>query len=55
MNKGYFTDVTKGDEMDKVTPLVRRMVQKGANVGNSFWGCSRYPQCRGIRAVEMVG
>jgi len=36
-------------------PMVRRTAQKGANAGNSFWGCSRYPQCRGIRAVEMVG
>ena len=36
-------------------PMVRRTAQKGANAGNSFWGCANYPQCRGIRAVAMAG
>lgn len=29
--------------------MVRRKAKQGSNVGNSFWGCSQYPACRGIR------
>lgn len=29
--------------------MVRRTAKSGANAGNSFWGCSQYPSCRGIR------
>lgn len=29
-------------------PMVLRTARKGANAGNSFWGCSRYPACKGI-------
>lgn len=29
--------------------MVRRTAKSGANAGNSFWGCSQYPACRGIR------
>lgn len=29
--------------------MVRRTAKSGANMGNSFWGCSQYPACRGIR------
>lgn len=25
-----------------------RVAKKGANAGNQFWGCSTYPQCRGV-------
>jgi restriction system protein len=32
-------------------PMVKRVARKGANAGGSFWGCSTYPQCRGIRQV----
>ncbi|GBG16036.1 restriction system protein [Novimethylophilus kurashikiensis] len=28
--------------------MVLRKARKGANVGNRFWGCSKYPNCRGI-------
>lgn len=28
-------------------PMVMRTARKGAKAGSSFWGCSRYPQCRG--------
>lgn len=31
--------------------MVRRIAKKGANVGNTFWGCSAYPQCRGTRDI----
>lgn len=30
--------------------MVRRVAQRGARAGESFWGCSRYPSCRGTRA-----
>ena len=29
-------------------PMVLRKATKGPNVGNSFYGCSRFPECRGI-------
>lgn len=28
--------------------MVKRTAKQGANAGNMFWGCSNYPQCRGI-------
>lgn len=28
-------------------PMIKRTARKGAKAGSSFWGCSRYPQCRG--------
>jgi restriction system protein len=31
------------------SPMVRRTAKKGANAGSQFWGCSRYPACRGVR------
>jgi restriction system protein len=29
--------------------MVERVARKGANAGNSFWGCTSYPTCRGVR------
>lgn len=29
--------------------MVRRAAKKGANAGAQFWGCSKYPGCRGTR------
>ncbi|MGP8153034.1 MAG: NERD domain-containing protein [Smithella sp.] len=29
-------------------PMVMRESKKGQNAGKQFWGCSRFPQCRGI-------
>lgn len=29
--------------------MVKRTARKGANAGNEFWGCSKYPGCRGTR------
>ena len=26
--------------------LIERQAKRGANVGNSFWGCSSFPKCR---------
>lgn len=28
--------------------MERRRAKRGSNAGNAFWGCSRYPSCRGI-------
>lgn len=32
--------------------MKRRMAQQGPHEGQPFWGCSEYPQCRGIRACD---
>jgi len=32
--------------------MVKRTAQRGANAGRQFWGCSGYPSCRGIRAID---
>ena len=29
--------------------MVRRTAKRGANSGNTFWGCSQYPGCKGTR------
>lgn len=31
--------------------MVRRVSKRGANSGREFWGCSRYPTCKGIRQI----
>jgi restriction system protein len=31
--------------------MVLRTARKGRNAGGQFWGCSRFPDCRGIRQV----
>jgi restriction system protein len=28
--------------------MILRTAKKGANAGGNFWGCSRYPACKGI-------
>ncbi len=28
--------------------MVRRTAKRGANAGGNFWGCSKYPACRGV-------
>lgn len=32
--------------------MVMRTAEQGANAGKNFWGCSSYPQCRGIVAID---
>jgi restriction system protein len=32
------------------SPMVRRTAKRGENAGASFWGCTQYPACRGVRA-----
>jgi hypothetical protein len=33
--------------------MVLRTARSGANQGEKFWGCSRYPQCRGILKYDV--
>lgn len=32
--------------------MLTRQAKRGANAGSVFWGCSSYPQCRGVRAID---
>jgi restriction system protein len=32
--------------------MIKRIAKKGANTGNTFWGCTNYPQCRGITPID---
>ena len=32
--------------------MVLRIAKKGNNQGGKFWGCSRYPECRGVLNME---
>jgi restriction system protein len=34
------------------SPMVVRTARRGKNVGSSFWGCSRFPKCRGTRQLN---
>lgn len=31
--------------------MVKRTAKRGGNAGNVFWGCTRYPDCKGTRSV----
>jgi restriction system protein len=31
------------------SPMIKRVAKRGGNAGQSFYGCSRYPACRGTR------
>ena len=35
--------------------MVRHTARRGPNAGNDFWGCARYPDCKGTRPVENTG
>lgn len=32
--------------------MILRVAKKGNNQGGEFWGCSKYPECRGIIQIE---
>jgi len=32
--------------------MVKRIAKQGANAGKAFWGCSDFPQCRGIVPID---
>lgn len=31
--------------------MVKRTAKRGSNAGGRFWGCTRYPSCRGVRPL----
>ena len=31
--------------------MVKRLARKGILAGTSFWGCSRFPTCSGVRQI----
>ena len=31
--------------------MTKRVAKRGPSAGNSFWGCSQYPTCRGTRPL----
>lgn len=31
--------------------MVKRTARRGQNAGNEFWGCARYPECRGTLSI----
>lgn len=31
--------------------MIKRTARKGGNVGVEFWGCSKFPACRGVRQM----
>lgn len=33
-------------------PMALRTARKGAHAGSQFWGCSAYPECKGVRQLE---
>lgn len=34
------------------SPMVMRQAKKGANAGQQFWGCSAFPKCRAVVAIN---
>lgn len=32
--------------------MIRRTAHRGENAGHEFWGCSQYPECRGIVSIQ---
>jgi restriction system protein len=34
------------------SPMVRREARRGSNAGRAFYGCSRFPDCRGTIAID---
>jgi restriction system protein len=48
--------ISERDHLTPVCPrcgsdMVMREARRGTNAGQRFWGCSKYPSCRGIRAI----
>jgi ssDNA-binding Zn-finger/Zn-ribbon topoisomerase 1 len=32
--------------------MTKRKASTGKNAGKEFWGCTGYPDCKGVREVE---
>lgn len=48
--QGVSTSATNAMKCDRCgSVMVRRIARRGRNVGNSFWGCSRYPRCKSTK------
>lgn len=52
--RGNASDTVQGSEAVPACPscgssMIRRTAKRGANAGSRFWGCSKYPDCKGIR------
>lgn len=52
--RGNSSQTAQGSEAVLACPIcgssmVRRTAKRGANAGKTFWGCSKYPGCKGIR------
>jgi restriction system protein len=50
------TASTAASSTDPVCPIcgsemIKRTAKKGANAGSQFWGCIKYPACRGTRTL----
>ena len=35
-------------------PMILRQTRRGASVGQSFWGCSTYPDCRATKPATSL-
>lgn len=35
------------------TEMIKRINKKGANAGVEFWGCKKFPKCRGVVNIEL--
>lgn len=34
--------------------MIKRTARKGGNAGAEFWGCTKFPSCRGVRALDAA-
>lgn len=32
--------------------MSRRIAKQGSKAGGAFWGCTAFPKCRGVRAID---
>lgn len=47
------SDAEEMPELEPLCPIcsqemIKRTARKGKNAGNTFWGCSQFPNCRGV-------
>ena len=33
-------------------PMTKRKATTGINAGKDFWGCTGYPECKGVRQIQ---
>src|SRR5690625_2692968 len=52
-NNASFVDVAHKPTCPNCNaPMILRTVKTGRNIGDQFWGCSRFLQCKGARAHD---